>query len=509
MTAVLKAERLGKQFPGVIALDDVSIDVHPGRVLAIVGANGAGKSTLIKILTGYYDQYAGQIRVDGQNVSIHQPADAARHGIHVVHQEVDTALIPTLTISENLLLSRFAGGQARPVVRWNALHAEAKRILEQVGLALDPRSRVEALALHEKQMLLIARAVSQQVRYLILDEPTTSLGLGEVERLFALLRALKEQDIGIIYISHRLMEVASIADDILVLRNGRKITQFPVGEFDIGRISEAMLGEALEAMYPPKESTPGEVVLEARGLTRRNALDHISLTARRGEIVGIAGLVGAGKTELLRAIFGADPLDAGEITVGGKVVKLGSPESAVQAGIFLVPEERRAQGVLVSETIRRNTSLPFLSHFARLGGFIDRARERRHTRTTIERLGIIPANPEAEVGSLSGGNQQKVAIGKWLARNARVLLFDEATQGIDVKAKHDVYRIVRDLSQTAAVLYASSDIDEIVGIADRVLVMHDGAIMAELTGDQIERGIILEYSTGARTGTTAGTKELA
>jgi simple sugar transport system ATP-binding protein len=494
----LQAVGLGKRFPGIIALDDVSLHLQPGQVMALVGANGAGKSTLIKILTGYYDSYEGRIEIDGQGVQIHQPNDATRVGIQAVYQEVDSVLVPSLTISENLLMNQLVS-IPNPLLSWAALHQQAEAVLAQVGLTLDVRRRVEDLVLHEKQMLVIARAVSQQVKYLIFDEPTTSLSLPEVERLFTIIRRLKAQGVGILYISHRLMEVSALADEITVLRNGRKITQFPVAEFDFARVSEAMLGSAIQDIYPPKAaSPPGEVVLRATDLTRRGKLKAVSLVARQGEILGIAGLVGAGKTELLRALFGADGLDSGQLAIDGKPVTLTTPRQAVQQGVYLVPEERRSQGVLLEEKIRQNISLPFLSQFSRILGLIDHRRERSHAVNLIDRLGITPPNTEAEVSNLSGGNQQKVVIGKWLTGKPRVVMFDEATQGIDVKAKQDVYAIARDLTHSAAVIYAASDIDEVIGIADRLIVMHDGAVVAEFSADAFDRNLILEYATGTR-----------
>jgi simple sugar transport system ATP-binding protein len=498
LTSGLHARGLGKRFPGVVALDDVSLSIQPGQVLALVGANGAGKSTLIKILTGYYDEYQGRIEIDGREVAIHQPADASRAGIQAVYQEVDTVLVPNLTVSENVLLNQLAARRGA-ALSWAALHREAEAALGRVGLALDVRRRVEDLVLHEKQMLVIARAVSQQVRYLIFDEPTTALSLHEVERLFEIIRLLKAQGVGILYISHRLMEVAALADEIAVLRGGRKITQFGAAEFDVGRISEAMLGKAITDIYPPKPDTaPGAVVLEVEGLSRAGKLRGISLSARQGEILGIAGLVGAGKTELLRALFGADRVDSGTLRLDGSPVRIASPESAIAQGIYLIPEERRAQGVLVEEKVRRNISLPFLSQFAGVLDIIHRRREALHAAATIERLGIQPPNPEADVQHLSGGNQQKVVIGKWLTGKPRVLMFDEATQGIDVKAKQDVYHIARELAREAAVIYASSDIDEVIGIADRILVLRDGAVVAVFAADAFDRSLILEYATGAR-----------
>ena len=499
MSSTLQATGLGKRFPGVIALDDVSLTLNAGQVLALVGANGAGKSTLIKILTGYYDQYDGSIEIDGQPVALHDPSAARRAGIQAVYQEVDTVLIPSLTVSENLLLGDLSQPGKRGVINWNALHAQAQAVLQKVGLHLDVRRRVEELVLHEKQMLVIARAVSQQVKYLIFDEPTTSLSLKEVERLFEIIRTLKAQNIGIIYISHRLMEVNAIADDIMVLRNGRKITQFPASAFDVGRISEAMLGTAITNVYPPKPDRPlGATVLQVDKLTRAGSLEGVTFELRQGEILGVAGLVGAGKTELLRAIFGADPLDSGTFILDGTPIRVSSPQHAVGHGIYLIPEERRAHGVMVDEKVRKNISLPFLGNFTNALNLIQRRREKIHATDTVEMLAVTPANTELEVAQLSGGNQQKVVIGKWLAGRARVMMFDEATQGIDVKAKQDVYRIVRNLSENAAVIYASSDIDEVIGVADRIIVMHDGQLVASFENGVFDRNLILEYATGAR-----------
>lgn len=499
----LNAVGLGKQFPGVIALNDVQLEVPRGAVTAIVGANGAGKSTLIKILTGYYDAYEGSVTIDGQPVVLHQPSQAAALGVQAVYQEVDTVLIPYLTVTENLLINDIVA-RSGPIVHWRAMHRRAQEMLARVGMTLDVHKRVEELVLHEKQMLVIARAVSQQVRYLIFDEPTTSLSLGEVDQLFDVIRALKAQGVGIIYISHRLMEVQEVADNIVVLRGGQKVAEFPAQDFNISAISEAMLGSALTEAYPPKlERQPGPVVLEVADVRRGKALRGVSLQARKGEILGIAGLVGAGKTELLRAIFGADSVERGAFTLDGRPVTIRTPGDAVGCGIFLIPEERRAQGVLVGENVRKNLSLPFLGQFSWTVGLMNQIRERSYARQIIDQVGMTPPNPEIVVGNLSGGNQQKIAIGKWFGNPPRVMLFDEATQGIDIKAKKDVYKMVQQMSTNAAVIYASSDIDEVIGVADRVLVMHDGRVVAELVGDQMDRNLILEYATGARTAPAA------
>lgn len=499
----LNATNLGKRFPGVVALNDVSLEVQQGRVLALVGANGAGKSTLIKILTGYYEDYEGRIEIDGEPVNIRKPADAQMRGIEVVHQEVDTVLIPYLTVSENLLIEQLAERHRNPVINWHAMHQQTQAILNQIDLKVDPRKRVEDLVLYEKQMLVIARAISRKVRYLIFDEPTTSLGLSEVARLFEVIRALKAEGVGIIYISHRLNEVQEIADEIVVLRNGERVAHFDSGTPDLGQITQAMLGTSMRESFPPKPARQaGTVVFEARNLVRRNMLHDVSIQVRQGEVIAIAGLVGAGKTELLRALFGADPVDSGQFFIDGKPIKISSPNKAVAQGIFLVPEERRSQGVLVQDAVRKNMSLPFLRQFVYTGIWMSRALELAHARNVIEQVGLVPPRPETLVKNLSGGNQQKVAIGKWFGRAPRIMIFDEATQGIDVKAKWEVYELVHRLSQDAGVIYASSDIDETLAVADRVLVMRDGEIVAELAADDADRQLILEYATGARAGNT-------
>ena len=499
----LKAINLGKRFPGVVALSDVSLEIPQGRIVALVGANGAGKSTLIKILTGFYEDYDGEVEIDGERVNIRRPADAQARGIEVVHQEVDTVLIPYLTVSENLLIEQLAERGKNPLINWKAMHRETQAALDHIKLDVDPRKRVEDLVLYEKQMLVIARAISRKVRYLIFDEPTTSLGLSEVARLFEVIRALKAEGVGIVYISHRLNEVQEIADEIIVLRNGERVAHFHSGTPDLAAITEAMLGTSMLESFPPKpDRTAGNIVFEARNLKRRGVLKNVSLSVRKGEVIGIAGLVGAGKTELLRVLFGADPVDSGEFLIDGHPIKLSSPHRAVSQGIFLVPEERRSQGVLVHDPVHKNMSLPFLRQFVHAGLWMSRALELAHAKNVIDQVGLVPPRPETLVQNLSGGNQQKVAIGKWFGRQPRVMMFDEATQGIDVRAKREVYDLVHRLSRDAGVIYASADIDETLSLADRILVMRDGEIVAELSSAEADRQIVLEYATGARAGNT-------
>lgn len=495
----LKAIGLGKRFPGVVALNDMHMEVESGKVMALVGANGAGKSTFIKILTGYYSNYEGQIELDGKPVNIHKPFDAIQYGIQAVYQEVDTVLVPDLTVAENLLLTETVQDPSRRLMNWGAMNKKAREILGDINLKLNVTDRVEDLVLHEKQMLVIARAVYQNVRYLIFDEPTTSLSLPEVEQLFEVIERLKAEGLGIIYISHRLAEVQRIADDITILRGGEKVAEFPVSEYDVGRISEGMLGAPVTEAYPPKQDlVTDRVILDVRNLHQRKTLYDINFNVKQGEILGVAGLVGAGKTELMRAIFGADPIDGGDILLEGQPIKITSPDHAVGNGIFLVPEERRSQGVLVEDPIHRNISLPFLKMFAWASGIMRRGQELDNANRIAGDVGLTPPNVMTYVKNLSGGNQQKVAIGKWFGQQARVMIFDEATQGIDVRAKRDVYELAQKLCETSAVIYSSSDIDEVIGVANRIIVMRDGRIVAELQGDELDRHLILEYATGAR-----------
>lgn len=493
----ISATGLGKAFPGVVALQDVDFEVHSGTVHALVGANGAGKSTLIKILSGYYPEYQGQIKIDGTPVIVTKPADALARGIEVVHQEVDTTLIPYLSVAENLLIEKLASGRTGTFIRMGQLYKEARQMAERLEMDMDVRKRVEDLSLHQKQLLVIARALSRRLTFLILDEPTSSLGLREIDRLFELLRTLKQQGVGIIYISHRLAEVREIADEVSVLRNGRKVAHF-TGNLDLVQIVEAMLGMPAEGTFPPKHGGDrGEVVLDVRNLGQRGRIHDVSFQLHRGEILGITGLTGAGKTELLHLLFGAQRPDTGEILIDGQPVRFNRPGTAVNHGVFLIPEERRRQGLLVENSVRENITLPFLKLFS-TAGWVLRQRENNHAQHIIKQVGLTPPEPEMKVKNLSGGNQQKVVIGKWLGGEPRVMIFDEATQGIDVGAKREIYNLARRLADKTGVIFASSEIDEVLGLADRVLVIRDGRVVAEFPAAEADRQVVLEYATGAR-----------
>lgn len=496
---MLTLEAIGKSYRGVPALAAVSLQIAPGETLGIVGANGAGKSTLIKILTGYFTRYEGRVRVAGTPVELTTPARARAAGIDAVYQDVDAGIAPGLTVAENLSLNVLARGRGPALVRRGRLERDAHEAARRIGLRAAPSLRAGTLSLHEKQLLLIARAVSQRVRYLIFDEPTASLSLVETERLFDVIGALREDGVGVVYVSHRLAEVARICDRVAVLRNGRHVADFDRNP-PLRSLAAEIIGMPPEDEFPPRSpdatSMTAPVALEARDVTAGERVRGVSLEARRGEILGITGLVGAGKTELLRALFGADPLRSGSVLLDGIPLRLAGPRDAVRRGVFLVPEERVAQSLYMDMSGRRNLTSVFVRRFTR-GGVLNPRAERAAADGLVAQL-QVRGDVGAPVATLSGGNQQKVAIGKWLAGAPRVLLFDEATQGVDIGTRRQIYALVRDLSRRAAIIYATSDIDEAVGIADRLLVLRDGRVAGAFDHHPIDRQAVIELATGAR-----------
>jgi simple sugar transport system ATP-binding protein len=490
----LQATGLRKTFPGVVALDGVDLAMHGGSVHGLIGANGAGKSTLIKILTGYYDAYEGQIAINGRPVVIRRPADAFRAGIEVVHQEVDTTLVPYLSAAENLLIEKLAAPGMGLFVRKQALYRQAQQIVDELGLEIDVRTQVADLSLPQKQLLVIARAVSRDAPFLILDEPTAALSIRDAGRLFEIMRGLKQRGVAFLYVSHRLSEIKEIADEVTVLRNGQKVAHFARDEFEIAKAVEAMLGAPPGELYPQRQrNAERRLVMEVRGLCWRERLKDISFQAYQGEVLGIAGLTGAGKTELLQVLFGCYSPDCGAIYLNGQPVQFRMPGDAVRQGVYLIPEDRRNLGLLVEESIRMNVTLPFIRDFSRLG-FMRPRLEYARALQIMDRLRLVPRNPDLPARNLSGGNQQKVVVGKWLFGQPAVILFDEATQGIDVGAKREIYAIVRDLARSAAVIFASSDVDEVLGVADRVLVMRDGQFVGEFEAETADRQAIMQLA---------------
>ncbi len=499
---VFTMEDISIEFPGVKALSNVDFEIESGTIHALIGANGAGKSTLMKILAGVHDHYTGLIRFNGEPVDIRSPIDAKALGIEVVHQEVDTALVPYLSVAENILLDVMVKDSGRrQFVNWGKMRRQARDVLKRVGVELNVQTLVQNLSLAEKQMVLVARALAANCRFLVLDEPTAPLSQVETEDLFRLMRELSQnQNVGIVFISHRLPEVFEICEMITILRNGEVITRQSLDKLNQHQVVEHMLGRKFEEYFPKVEAEITDVLFEVRNLNEATgAVKNINMTVRAGEIVGVTGLVGAGKTELCKTLFGAFRIDSGEIILNGKKLRITTPYSAVSQGIALVPEERRKEGVLVEEPVYVNLTAASLSNFS-ISGFVNSRSERKKSRTIIADLGIVTPSENQKVALLSGGNQQKIAVGKWLIADAEVYIFDEPTKGVDVGAKYDIFQLIGGLAERGkGIIYVSSEIPEILGIADRTYVMYDQTIVKEfLNIEATTEEEILFYSAGGQ-----------
>jgi rhamnose transport system ATP-binding protein len=498
---VLRLSGISKSFAGVQALDRVSFDLRAGEVHALVGENGAGKSTLIKVITGAHDPDEGTIEVNGQRVVENDPVRSRSLGIAAIYQQ--PALFPDLTVAENIAIGLEPGGPWRRI-RWAERHRRARLLLDRIGAAIDADADVRRLTMPEQQLVEIARALGADARILIMDEPTASLGDQEVEHLFQVIRELKAQGVGIIYISHRLEELPLVADRVTALRDGRLVGTKPMAEVDRAALIRMMVGRELDAVFPKIEVRPGEVVLSAEGLgCRASGVHGVSFLVRSGEILGIAGLVGAGRTELARVLFGLTPADQGTIRLAGRPESINAPDEAVALGIAYVPEDRRHHGVIPPMTIASNTTLATLRTISR-GGLIDRALERELASTMTRRMGVKAPSIATPVGHLSGGNQQKVALARWLSCKPRVLILDEPTQGIDVGAKAEIHRLMGELAQSGlAIIMISSELPEILGMSDRIAVMHGGTIVGTLDRADATQEDILHLALGHPVGEAA------
>jgi ribose transport system ATP-binding protein len=498
-TLLLETRHISKSFPGVQALRDVSLTCAAGEVHALVGENGAGKSTLVKILAGAETPDAGQILLDGRAVRFGRPHDAQRHGISIIYQEFN--LLPELTVLENVYLGR-ERHRVPGIVDWPAMARDAQGTLARLGIALDVRARVGELSVAQQQMVEIARALSRQARVVIMDEPSTVLAGHELERLFAMIAALKAQGVAIIYISHRLEEVFRIADRATVLRDGQVMATLNPAETTRAALIRLMVGrEVQESERDAGRSSEREPVLGVRGLCAEGFLRDISFTLHRGEILGVAGLVGAGRTTLARALFGAASITSGHITVWGRTLAPGDPAAALRAGLALVPEDRKSQGLVVNLSVAQNISLP---HLGRLtdGPLLSLHRREALVSGAIRDLAIRTPSAAQEVRYLSGGNQQKVVLAKWLVARPRVLILDEPTRGVDVGAKAEIYAIIRALARHGtAILMISSELPELLRMADRILVMHEGRLTGEVTAAEATEEAILSLAIGRRAAT--------
>jgi ribose transport system ATP-binding protein len=498
---VLEMRGISKRFPGVVALDGVDLTLGAGDVHMLLGENGAGKSTLMKILSGAYRKDAGEIRMNGRVVEIGSPRDALALGIRVIYQDLN--LVPQLSVAENIYLGAMPT-RAPGVVDWRTLNQQTSQLLDDLGMALDPRTRVRRLGLAQQQMVEIAKALrnvgagfqaSPGAGILVMDEPTSALTSREVGQLFSLIERLASRGVAIVYITHRLDEVFRIGHRVTVLRDGRLVATHPLEDVNVSALVKLMANRDLTEHFPKTRARRGPELLRVDGVSRRGALSDVSFALHAGEVLGIAGLLGAGRTELARVIAGADPCEAGRVVVDGRRVRFRGPADAIARGIGLLPEDRKAHGLVAALTVARNIALPHEARIARLG-VLGRRSEAMLARPIVDEL-RVKATPTQEVRLLSGGNQQKVVLAKWLAGDVRIFIFDEPTRGIDVGAKAEIYNLMNRLTaRGAGIIMISSELPELLGMSDRILVMHRGRIQAEIDAADATEARVLSAALG-------------
>lgn len=492
--SLLEMQGISKVFPGVKALNRASFTLHAGEVHALMGENGAGKSTLMKVLAGVYQPDEGSIAINGQMLRLDHPQIAQQQGIAVIYQEFN--LVPMLTVRENIFLGReqTKGG----FFSKNEEHQQTLALFERLNVPIDPEARCADLSVAQQQLVEIAKALSVGAKIVVMDEPSAALTVQEVEALFKIIADLKAQGIGIVYVSHRLEEVFAISDRITVMRDGETITTQATRDLSRASLIEAMVGRSMDTEFPKEYAELGQVALEVKGLKWKNRVKDVSFSVRKGELLGITGLVGAGRTELVRMIFGADLKEAGEILVHGKAVTIRSPRDAIRHRICLLTEDRKTQGLILDFTVQENFSLPNLPQNASTFGFVRFKDLANAFQTYLRDLKIKVSSPQQVAGTLSGGNQQKVVLAKWLQSNADIILIDEPTRGIDVGAKYEIYLLMNQLAkQGKAIVMISSELPEILGMSDRILVMHEGRITGEITAvKQSNQEQIMGYAMG-------------
>jgi ribose transport system ATP-binding protein len=492
-TPLLALRGIRKAFPGVVALDGVDFELLPGEVHVLLGENGAGKSTLMKIISGAVPRDEGEILVDGAPIEIDGPRAALALGIAIIYQELN--LVSHLTVAENIFLGR-EPALAPGVIDQRRLTRDAQQQLDALGVAIDARETVSRLSVAERQMVEVAKALSLDARVLIMDEPTSALTEQEIGELFAAIRRLKARGVAIVYISHRMEELFAIGDRVTVLRDGRHVGTRLISETRLSELVRLMVGRDLKDQFPPRRNGRGAEALRVEGLQRHGVLHDISFALHRGEIVGLAGLMGAGRTALARAIFGADRIDGGRILVRGEERSIPSPRAAIDLGIGFLSEDRKQQGLVLPLTVQENICLPSVGRLAR-AGVMQPAREAAAARARIAELRIKTPGTHQRVMNLSGGNQQKVVLAKWLCTEAEILIFDEPTRGIDVGAKAEIYQLMQQLAaRGVAILMISSELPEILGLSDRILVMHEGRLTAEFAAAEATQEKILAAALG-------------
>ena len=495
----LEMKGICKSFPGVKALDGINLRVRPGTVHALMGENGAGKSTLMKCLFGIYKMDEGEIYLDGEKMTILNPDDALHKGLAMVHQELQP--IPERTIAENMYLGRYPLKSVGPLkyIDHKTMNEEAAKWLENIKMPYDPKAKLGTLSIAQMQSVEIAKAVSMNAKVVILDEPTSSLTDNEVDALFRIVRDLRSRGVSMIYISHKMAEIREIADDITIMRDGTYVGTWEVKDISDDEIVRQMVGRELTNVYPPKEDTiKDDVILEVKDLCsiHERSFQHISFQLKKGEILGFGGLVGAQRTELMEAIFGMRHIKSGEVLVHGKPIQVSRPRDAIGDGIGMITEDRRGTGILGCLSIADNVSISSLNNYLKIGPMLDTKKIEDLVKDNVAKLRIKTPSSKTLIQSLSGGNQQKVVVGKWLARNSRVVIFDEPTRGIDVGAKVEIYNLMNQLKkQGIAVMFVSSEMPEVLGIADRVIVMCDGKITGEVMAKETSQNEVLKFAT--------------
>lgn len=492
---LLEMINVSKSFPGVKALQNVNLKAYGGEVMALLGENGAGKSTLMKILSGVYKKDEGQILIDGKEVTVKGIKDAAELGISIIHQEL--SLLPNLTVWENIFLGCEKRSSLTRRLDKSHMIGESKKLLAEIGLSIDPTTTTGRLSVGEMQMIEIIKAVSKRARIIIMDEPTTALTDKETDKLFEVIDKLKTQNIGVIYISHRMEEIFKICSRVTVLRDGKYIGEEKIEDVTRDRLISMMVGRNLKDQYPYLEPQEGKVLLEVKNLSMKNRIHDVSFKVKEGEILGIAGLMGSGRSEVAKLIFGEHKMQSGEIFIEGKKVNINSPKDAIENGIAYLSEDRKKEGIVLNLSVGVNMTLSNLKNYEKGLKKLSRKKEEEDVKHFIKKLSIKTTGYNQIIGNLSGGNQQKVIIAKWIMLSPKVLIIDEPTKGIDVGAKREIYEVLNELkAQGKAIIMISSELPEVLGISDRIIVMSDGKISGELERGEANQENIMKYAIG-------------
>ena len=493
-SALWIARGIFKSFPGVQALDDVSLEVFPGEVHALVGENGSGKSTLVKCIAGVHPHDQGELLYRGTPAIFHNPTEARAHGISTIYQEF--SLVPTLSVAENIFLGNYRTKKGTGMIDWPVMREQARKVLEELSLTLDPDAIVSTLSTAEQQLVEIAKAISIDSSLLIMDEPTAALGITETKHLMDLIRRLTKQGKAILYISHRLDEVFEIADRVTILKDGRRVATAPISELKVGDVVRMMVGFDVGQHYPKERNAQERPRLEVEHLSTDNGVDDVSFAVNVGEVFGLGGMLGSGRTEIARAIYGLDRITSGHIRVDGKDVRFHSPAEAIESGIGLIPENRKTDGSFLNFDGPKNITISKLETLLR-GPWLSLSKERQIGETYVRKMNISPAAMESSVRYLSGGNQQKVIIARWLFSEARLLIMDEPTQGIDIGAKHEIYNVLNELTANGiSVLLISSDFPELLAMSDRIAVVRDGHVLQIADGARMSEVELISSASG-------------